>query len=150
MQQERFEPAKPSPKTRNLCPLTKVISLYNIRGTSIQRTAQKLVMNIVHFFEQHGNDMALLEGTAASKASVVIGLHMIKIYQIQNNHKREDITTAGKKRPNKHCPVMSQYDSIRIDHTKQLVLSYYARNIPPLIRDVFENLKKQIAEEDAD
>jgi len=45
MQQETFEPALPSPKQKNNCPLRRVYPLHNLQGVPLQRTAQRLVMN---------------------------------------------------------------------------------------------------------
>jgi len=79
---------------------------------------------------------------------VVTGISEHKILEINSNQKQDKLLTPGRRRPNQKCPVMSQFDSFRVDHVKRLVQSFYDRNDPPLIENVFEKLKQEIQGEE--
>jgi len=148
LQQDSFTPGRPSPGSRNNCPVVSRTAFpFNFRGSTLQSSAQKLIVNVRAFFEGTGNDPIVMDGTSNDKVSQATGVHLNTVKKVLQNWKNNAISTPGLKRSRK-SPVMEQFDTFRVEHVKRVIAEYYARNIPPLLSTIFNDLVAQIREEE--
>jgi len=148
MQQDSFISGKPSPGSRNNCPVISANNFpFNFRGTTLQSSAQKLIVNVRAFFEGTGNGPIVMDGTSIEKVSQVTGVHVNTVKKVLQNWKSNAIVTPGVKRSRK-SPVMEQFDNFRVENVKRVIADFYRKNTPPFLSDIFKELVKQIREEE--
>jgi transposase len=148
MQQDSYVPGPPSPNKANSCPAKVKKAPFDLHGSRLQSSAQKLVVNSKYFFDESPPGPLNLEGSSVEKTAQVLGIHENTVRKVLSNWKSDDMCTPGVKRPNRKEPVMDRFDGFRVEQAKRIIQESYKRQVAPLLDNIFQEFLKQVREEE--
>lgn len=140
MQIDSFAEGPATPGRMNVCPASPAPGVFSFRGSRLQSSAQKVVVNVHHHFQEVSAGRRIVEGTAIHMTSEACSLEERTIQKVLASWRSGTIETPGKKRkvrPHKQI----QIDSFYADMIKRIIQDIYARQRSPFVDDIFKEFK---------
>lgn len=144
MQISSFAEGPSTPGKMNICPRDPKIGLFSFKGTMLQSSAQKVIVNVYNNFEEVYAGRRRIEGTPLEMTSDATSLATNVITRILTSWKSGTIETPGKKRKI-HYPKQDQIDSFYSDMIKRIIQDFYEKNRTPYVADIRNTFLEDVA-----
>lgn len=141
--------AAQTPRARNRCPRPLQTTRFDMRGFALQKTAQKIILNVDNFFEMSENNPMMLQQNYRQLTCAAVGLGENTIKKIIKNWKENAIETPGKKR-NRPFPVQSRVDNFYEAMIRRIIVGFFKRNLAPLFQMIYDEFMSGIAKAEED
>jgi hypothetical protein len=137
-----FRDAINTPGSQNRCPSLKNDKSFRppfkFRGTALQSTAQKMILNVWHSVQVAATDPSFLDGPPKETAAKMLGITERTITRINERWRKNAIMTPGKNRK-RICPAQAMIDSFDQDKIRTIISDYYKKGKPPLLEHIYND-----------
>jgi hypothetical protein len=137
-----FRDAINTPGSQNRCPSLKKDKSFNppfkFKGTPLQTTAQKMVLNVWHSVQLAVTDPTFFEGPPLETAAKMLGIGMRTITTVNQRWRNNAIMTPNKNRK-RICPAQTRVDSFDQDKIRTIISNYYKQGKPPLLDLIYKD-----------
>jgi hypothetical protein len=142
-QPSSFRISEETPGMPNKCKPTNIVYPYKFQGAPLQRTAQKLLLNLVHSIKMSKSDPTILDGGTMEVASRLVGVSRKTFSQI--NRKAQDNALLTPRKRRRKFTVISKFDDFDKDFIHRVILEKFRIGVAPnayMIYQLFMQAKK--------